>query len=385
MYDDNPLQRLRAAGQSVWYDNIRRNLILQGELSRMIAEDGVTGVTSNPTIFYKAVSESAEYDEAISDLARAGVGAEQAVEILMAQDIQMAADVLRPVWEETHGKDGWVSIEVAPRLAYDVGGTVLAAERLAYLVDRPNTLIKVPATAAGVEAIRMLIGRGACINATLIFALERYRQVIEAYIAGLEELAARWAAGASVPSVSSVASVASFFVSRIDTLVDAELAARAIEAETAGSPERAAEALRLRGKAAVASAKLAYQLFLEAFTGPRWESLEAAGAQVQRPLWASTSTKNPAYRDVVYVEELIGPQTINTMPQSTLDAFRDHGVVATTLTAGLEEAEATFRSLESLGISMAEVTARLEEEGVAAFSESYEALVEAVAEKMRGV
>ncbi len=382
IYEQNPLQRLYSAGQSVWYDNIRRGLVLSGELEAMIAGDAVTGITSNPTIFHKAVTESAEYDQAIADLAREGLSPREVVDILMAQDIQLAADVLRPVWEGTHGKDGWVSIEVAPSLAHDAAGTAAEVERLAYLVDRPNVLVKVPATLEGVEAIRTLVGRGACINVTLIFSLERHRQVMDAYINGLERLAQRAAEGEDVPPLSAVTGVASFFVSRVDTLVDKKLAAIAAEADAAGDARRAAEARRLMGKAAVANAKLAYQAFLETFSGARWEVLEAQGAQVQRPLWASTSTKNPAYRDVIYVEELIGPQTVNTMPQSTLEAFRDHGVVATTLTAKLDEAKAALAGLADLGIDMDEVTAQLEIEGVDAFAKSFDALVDAVEAKM---
>lgn len=381
-YERNPLQQLYSAGQSVWYDNIRRGLILYGELEAMVAGDAVTGITSNPSIFHKAVTDSAEYDQAIADLAREGLSPREAVDILMAQDIQLAADVLKPVWEGTHGKDGWVSIEVAPILAHDVAGTVADVERLAYMTDRPNVLVKVPATMEGVEAIRTLVGRGACINVTLIFSLERHRQVMEAYIAGLEELAERIAGGEEAPPLSAVAGVASFFVSRLDTLVDQKLVAIKAQAESAGDSRRAAEAQRLMGKTAVACAKLAYQSFLEAFSGPRWEALEAQGAQVQRPLWASTSTKNPAYRDVIYVEELIGPHTINTLPQNTLDAFRDHGVVATTLTDKVEEAEAVMDALAALGIDMNVVTAQLEKEGVDAFAESFDALIDSVAAKM---
>lgn len=382
LHDQNRLQLLSAAGQSIWYDNIRRNLILGGELARMIEEDAVTGVTSNPTIFHKAVTKSAEYDQAITDLARAGVDPVEAVDILMAQDIQMAADVLWPVWESTQGRDGWVSIEVSPRFAHDVAETIAQARRLAYMVDRPNVLIKVPATPEGVEAMYQLFAEGACINATLIFSLERYRDVMEAYISGLEELLRRQARGEDVPPVSSVASVASFFVSRIDTEVDKRLKAVIEQAEQAGDKDRESRARRLLGKAAVASAKLAYQLFLDTFVGARWENLEAKGARVQRPLWASTSTKNPSYRDVLYVEELIGPQTINTMPENTLEAFRDHGVVSITLTQGVDEAKATLEEIEALGISMDDVARKLEEEGVKAFLDSYEALVSAVAQKM---
>lgn len=386
-FADNPLQRLAAAGQSVWYDNIRRSLLLGGGLADMVKRDAVTGVTSNPTIFMKAITESSEYDQAICDLASQGVEAKQVLDITMAQDIQLAADILRPIWDESCGKHGWVSMEVEPEFAHEVEATVKEAHRLAYLVDRPNVLVKVPATVEGVEAIRRLIGQGACINVTLIFSLERYRQVMEAYISGLEDLAAKLDAGEQVPALADVHSVASFFVSRVDTLVDKKLeemaaeAVRASDGGQAGEATRPAELEELRGKAAVANAKLAYQDFLATFSGPRWEALEARGAHVQRPLWASTSTKDPRYRDVIYVEELIGPQTVNTMPQSTLDAFRDHGVVAPTLTAGLDRAREALAALAAAGIDMDQVTSQLEVEGVKAFADSFQALFEAVKKK----
>lgn len=380
-FGDNPLQRLAAAGQSIWYDNIRRSLLLNGGLAQMMARDAVTGVTSNPTIFMKAIAESTEYDEAISYLARQDVDATQTLDILMAQDIQMAADILQPAWAGTYGRDGYVSIEVDPSLARDAEGTVAEAHRLAYLVDRPNVLVKVPATVEGVEAFRQLTGLGACINVTLIFSLERYRQVVEAYISGLEELAARLDAGEQVPPLSAVASVASFFVSRVDTLIDSKLDAMAAAAADKGDAEGPARFRRLRGKAAVANAKLAYQHFLTAFSGPRWEALQARGARVQRPLWASTSTKDPAYRDVIYAEELIGPQTVNTMPQVLLDGFRDHGVIAATLTSALAEAREMPAALEEAGISLDAVTAQLEVDGVKAFADSFQALAQAVQAK----
>ena len=378
----NPLARLRDFGQSVWCDDIGRDMLLKGELRRMIEEDGVAGVTSNPTIFHKAITASATYDEDISSLVTGGADSEAVMEGLMLKDIGLAAQELRPVYDATAGLDGYVSIEVAPRLAYDTMATESDVRRVRARLDHPNVLVKVPATAEGAAAIRDLVGQGYSINVTLIFSLERYREVMEAYLSGLESLLAKQADGFGGPRPAGVHSVASFFVSRLDTLVDKKLAEIAAEADAAGDARRAAEARRLVGKAAVASAKLAYQSFLETFSGPRWEALEAQGAQVQRPLWASTSTKNPAYRDVIYVEELIGPQTVNTLPQNTLDAFREHGVVATTLTDKVDDAKAALAALAALGIDMNAVTAQLEVEGVDAFAKSFDALIDAVAAKM---
>lgn len=371
----NPLLGLRELGQSVWYDNIGRLLLVEGGLEFMIAEDGVAGVTSNPSIFQKAIAETAEYDHAIAGLVELGLGTDQVLDTLTTQDVAMAADMLRSTWSLTGGLDGWVSIEVAPSLAADEDATIAEVHRLRALVARPNLLVKVPATPAGVRAIRRLIGEGQSINVTLIFSLQRYREVMEAYIGGLEELVARRAAGEALPDPAGVASVASFFVSRVDSKVDGRL-----ETLVAAAPDEAARSrLRaLQGVAAVANAKLAYQEFLSTFRGPRWEALAAAGARVQRPLWASTSTKNPAYRDVLYVEELIGPLTVNTMPQVTLDAFRDHGVVSTTITARVDEARLQLAELEALGIGMEEVTAQLEAEGVKAFADSFDGLWAAI-------
>jgi transaldolase len=335
----------------------------------------VVGITSNPTIFYKAISEAAEYDHAIRDLAAAGLPTDQVLDVLMAQDIAMAADILSPVWEGTQGKDGWVSIEVSPHLADDINATISEVYRIAYLVDRHNILVKVPATKAGVEALRRLIAHGACINVTLIFSLARYREVMEAYVSGLEELVAQRVAGEELPAPASVASVASFFVSRVDTKIDALLEKKAEELKRAGRDTEAEDALALEGKAAVANARLAYEAFVEVFSGPRWEALQAQGARPQRPLWASTSTKNPSYRDVIYIEELIGPLTVNTMPEATLVAFRDHGVVEQTVTLGAEEARRHLAALAELGIDMEAVTTELEAEGVKAFADSWDQLL----------
>lgn len=375
----NPLTLLQDLGQSVWYDNIGRDLLLSGGLKRMVDEDAVVGLTSNPSIFQKAIAESDDYDEAIAGLVGEGAGVDQILDTLMGGDVRMAADLLRGVFEGTDTLDGWVSIEVAPSLAYDTEVTVGEAHRLRALVGRPNILVKVPATLEGVPAIERLIGEGVSVNVTLIFSIERYQAVMEAYLAGMERLVARWAAGEDLPAPGAVRSVASFFVSRVDSLVDKWLAAVASE-----EPSRADAFHALRGRAAVANAKLAYQAFLETFSGPRWESLSAAGARVQRPLWASTSTKNPDYRDVMYVEELVGPDTVNTMPQSTLDAFRDHGEVRVTITEGVDDARAHLAALEEVGITMDEVTALLEVEGVKAFADAFDSLVETLRVKRDG-
>jgi len=382
MKKGNPLTQLQGLGQSVWYDNISRDVLLSGALKKMVEEDGVVGLTSNPSIFQKAIAGSDDYDEAIKELVTAGTSAEDILDKLMAEDVAMAADLLRDTFERTDGVDGRVSIEVAPSLAHDTERTIAEAHRLRALVDRPNVLVKVPATAQGVAAIERLIGDGVSINVTLIFAIERYREVMAAYLSGLEKLIVRRAAGEELPEPREVRSVASFFVSRVDTLVDNKLDEAAEEA--ANGPRR--EALRaLRGGAAVANAKLAYRAFLDTFSGPRWEALAAAGALVQRPLWASTSTKNPAYSDVLYVDELIGPNTVNTMPQKTLDAFRDHGTPAITITVGVDQARAHMASLAEAGIDMDQVTEQLEIEGVKAFADSFDSVLATVSEKRKGM
>lgn len=367
----NPLTLLHDQGQSVWYDNIGRDLLVSGALKRMVDEDGVVGLTSNPSIFQKAIADSDDYDEAIAGLVAQGAGVDRILDDLMGDDVGMAADLLRGVFERTETVDGWVSIEVAPSLAYDTEGSVKEAHRLRSLVGKPNILVKVPATFEGLAAIERLIGEGVSVNVTLIFSIERYRAVMEAYLAGLERLVERRAAGDDLVAPEAVRSVASFFVSRVDSLVDKRLAEIA-----AAEPERADTLAALRGGAAVANAKVAYQAFQETFSGPRWAALAAAGARVQRPLWASTSTKNPEYRDVMYVEELIGPDTVNTMPQSTLDAFRDHGQVRVTVTEGVDDARTHLASLEAEGILMDDVTAQLEIEGVKAFADAFDSLVE---------
>ncbi len=379
---DNPLRKLHDFGQSVWYDNIGRDLLVNGDLERMIRDDGVRGLTSNPTIFQKAIAESDGYDHAIGDLVEMGLGTDELLDTLTSQDVAMAADLLRPVYAQAGHRDGFVSIEAAPSLAYEVEGTIEEARRLRSLVARDNLLVKVPATTHGVEAIHRLISEGLSVNVTLIFSLDRYREVIEAYISGLERLVERRAAGEALSEPREVHSVASFFVSRVDSKVDSALRKMIELTEDQGRVER----LRaLLGKAAVANAKLAYQEFLQTFSGARWDALAVRGANLQRPLWASTSTKDPEYRDVLYVEELIGPDTVNTMPQVTLDAFRDHGRVAGTLTRDTDEARRQLAELEAEGVSMAEVTAQLESEGVKAFADSFDALRRALDEKRRAL
>ena len=362
----NSLQELRRLGQSVWFDNIRRGFIKSGEMQRLI-DQGVTGLTSNPTIFEKAISGSTDYDDALLKLARDGKNAEEIFEALAIEDIRDVADLLRPVYDETDGADGYASIEVNPHLARKTDETITNARRLFAALDRPNVLIKVPGTPEGVPAIRRLISEGINVNTTLIFSLDAYTQVREAYISGLEILAENGG------DPSRVAGVASFFVSRVDGMVDALLQARA---ENGGK-----EAQSLMGKAAIANAKVAYRDFEATFGDARFQALKAKGARVQRPLWASTSTKNPNYSDVMYVDRLIGPQTVNTMPDATLAAFLDHGSPAVTIGDGLDRALATAKELENLGISMDKVTSTLLEDGVKSFADSYDLLLANVEEK----
>lgn len=350
------------AGQSPWIDNLSRDAIRSGGLANMM-DDGIRGVTSNPTIFQKAMTGSDVYDADFARLLESG-SVEQAFWEMATSDVTAALEIFHPLYEQSGASDGFVSLEVSPRLAYDTDGTIRDARRFHERIAMPNLLVKIPATEAGVPAIRQMISEGRNINVTLIFSLERYNAVIEAYISGLE------AFGQSGGDVSRVHSVASFFVSRVDTEVDRRVEAKGDES-----------LLPLRGKAAVAQAKLAYQLFLDRFSGPRWEALHANGARRQRPLWASTSTKNPAYPDLLYVDSLIGPDTVNTMPDATVAAFLDHGTVARTIDHGTDDARAELEALEAAGVDMADVSARLEEEGVAAFSKSYDELLQALEDK----
>ena len=365
----NPLLELRQQGQSVWFDNIGRGMIMSGEMQRLIAEDGVRGMTSNPAIFEKAISGSSQYTGTLRQLVDSGRSPLQIYEAIAVQDIQWAGDVLLPVYEESEGRDGFISLEVSPRLADDTTATVEEALRLAGEVGRKNLMIKVPGTAAGVPAVEQLIGEGLNINITLLFSQENYVEVADAYMAGLETLADRGG------RLSDVASVASFFVSRIDAMVEDRIHARLAESDSV----RDRLALRsLLGKVAIANAKLAYAYYREFTSEDRWQRLAAGGARPQRLLWASTSTKNPAYRDVLYVEELSGPDTVNTLPQATLESFRDHGLVRPSLEEGVEECRDIMAGLEELGISMTEVTNQLQKDAVRLFVEPFDSLLQAI-------
>lgn len=364
-----PLHALHAAGQSIWLDFIDR-AILQGDtLASRIDGDALTGMTSNPTIFEKALASGTHYDAQLA-AAAPGRSAWELFELVETDDVRTACDAFAGVYAASHKKDGYVSIEVSPGAAHDADATVEEAHRLWATVGRPNVMIKVPGTAQGCVALERLIADGLNVNVTLLFAVDAYARVIEAYLTGLERRAA-----AGKP-LDHVASVASFFVSRVDSAIDASLDAM-VKAGTL-SAERARG---LQGKAAIANAKRAYRLFQERFAGPRWAALAAAGAQLQRPLWASTSTKNPSYRDTIYVEELIGPDTVNTMPPNTLEAYRDHGVTARTVDAGLAEAEALLAELGSVGISLDAVTDRLLAEGLASFQKSFDTLIAGIEQK----
>ena len=358
------LHALHAAGQSIWLDYIDRRMLHDGSLERRIREDALTGMTSNPTIFEKALAEGEAYDEQLA-AAKAGLSAWELFELVEVMDVQAACDQFRGVYDATNGADGYVSIEVSPGVADDPDATVEEGRRLWQAVDRPNVMIKVPGTEGGARAVRTLLGEGVNVNVTLLFSVDAHRRVMGAYLDALE---ARAAAG---QPVDRVASVASFFVSRVDNEVDKRL-----DALAASLPEdRRAHALALRGKAAIANAKMAYKAFRDTFAGPRWEALRARGAMVQRPLWASTSTKNPAYRDVLYVEQLVGADTVNTMPPATLEAFRDHGETARTVDADVADAERALADLEALGIPMREVTDKLLAEGIASFQKSFDGLL----------
>jgi transaldolase/glucose-6-phosphate isomerase len=372
-----PIERLRALGQSVWLDFIRRGHLVSGEFDRLVREHGVTGVTSNPTIFQQAIVESDDYDEDLRREAARGLAGSALFEALAIEDIRIACDRLREAYERTGGVDGRVSIEVSPRLAHDTRGTLAEALRLHREVGRPNVMVKIPATAEGLPAITAALAEGVCVNVTLIFSLARYAQVMDAYLKGLEQRLERG------QPLDSIVSVASFFVSRVDSKVDQAID-RATGSLAPGSPERA-ELESLRGQAAVANARLAYARFREVFTAPRFEALRGKGARVQRPLWASTSAKNPAYRDVIYVEELIGPDTVNTMPLATLTAFEHHGVAEARIGRDLERARALFERLTRLGVPIEDLIARLEPEGVAAFTRSYDIVIEALETRRRAM
>jgi len=366
----NPVKDLQKFGQSVWLDYIRRNLITSGELQRLIDEDGLRGITSNPAIFEKAISGSNDYADLLKSLqSRTDLDAKARYEMLAIRDIQDAADLLRPVYQETKRRDGYVSLEVSPYLAHDTEGSIQEARRLWKAVARENVMIKIPGTPEGLPAIQQLISEGININITLLFSQKVYVQVTDAYLAGLEKL------GASGGDVSKMASVASFFISRIDTLADSEIESRLKNAKDA---REQAQLKSLLGKVAIANGKQTYQLYQSIFSSARWKKLASQGAQTQRVLWASTSTKNPAYRDVLYVEELIGPDTVNTIPPATIDAFRDHGHARQSLTEDVESAKETMETLAKVGISIDQITSKLTEDGVRLFEEAFDKLLQAV-------
>lgn len=363
-------QKLFALGQSLWYDNIERRLLNNGELDAMIKRGDIYGVTSNPSIFNNAIAKSKDYDEQLSKLAKDGLETAEIFDHLAIDDIQAACDLFRPLYDSTRGGDGYVSIEVHPDLANDTDATNKEVQRLWGLVDRPNLMVKIPATAAGIPAIRHAVSTGANINITLIFAQSRYAEVIEAYMAGLERRVQN-----NLP-LGHQTSVASFFVSRIDSKVDEWLDGIA---KKGGADGKKAEALK--GKIAVANAKLAYLLFQEQFSSPRFEALKKKGARVQRPLWASTSTKNPSYPDLLYVDTLIGANTVNTVPQNTLDAVKDHGTAELSIESSLNEARQALADFGSLGLSLDKATAELEVEGVEAFSKAIHAVFQTIEER----
>ncbi len=365
-----PIDQLHALGQSIWYDNIERRLLNNGELAAVVGRGDIRGLTSNPSIFHNAIAKSSDYDTALLPLAKAGCNPEEIYEQLAMADIRAAADLLRPLFEQTRGGDGYVSLEVSPALAQDTARTLSEALRLFATVDRPNLMIKIPATKEGLPAIRQAIAAGLNVNVTLIFSLTRDGEVMDAYISGLED---RVVAG---QSIAASASVASFFISRIDTKIDSRL-----DALAQNDPTQRERAQALKGKLAIASGRLAYQEFRKVFTSARFAVLEKQNARLQRPLWASTGTKNPAYSDTVYVDTLIGPNTVNTLPPQTLAAFKDHGVASVTIENDLEGARQAFAGVAALGISMDQVTQELEDEGVKTFMQAYEALLKSIAIK----
>ena len=372
----NPLLQLKALGQSVWYDNIDRAQLISGQFKRLLDEDGVVGVTANPTIFQKSISQGHAYDEQITQLIKEGKSTNEIYEALVMRDICTVADILRPIYDRTNRQDGFVSLEVSPDLAHDTGSTLSEVRRFWKTVDRPNLMIKIPATPEGIPAIQQALTEGININITLIFSLDNYRQVADAYLSALEER------NAEGKNISHIASVASFFVSRVDTLVDRMLEDR-IKATSDSAEQQKLKSLE--GKAAIANARLVYQEFKRIFGTPRFESLKHSGAHVQRPLWASTSTKNPAYRDVLYAEELIGPDTVDTMPLETIENFRDHGRVSRTIENNIPQAKAELAALEEVGIHYDQVTQQLQDEGVQKFADSFHELFKGIESKKQSI
>jgi transaldolase len=372
----NPLVELKTLGQSVWLDDIDRGYLHSGLFQRLIDEDGLSGATGNPTIFEHSITHDTTYDEQMQQLLQEGKAPKAIYEALAMTDERVVADLLRPTYDRTNGQDGFVSIEVSPYLAHDTEGTLAEVRRFWQAIDRPNLMVKIPATPAGIPAIRRALAEGININITLMFSIENYRQVADAYLNALEE---RRAAG---KDISHIASVASFFVSRVDVLVD-HLLDEKIKS-TSNSAENQ-KLTALQGKAAIANARLAYQEFKSMFDGPLFAALKEHGAYVQRPLWASTGAKNPAYRDVLYVEELIGPDTVNTMPLKTIESFRDHGRVRPSLEENLSQARADLAALEQVGINYDQVTQQLQVEGVQKFIDSFQALFQCIERKQRNL
>lgn len=369
----NRVSQIKDFGQSIWYDNIQRSLITSGKLAGLVKEDCVCGVTSNPTIFEKAINGSKDYDEDIQKLISQGKSAEEIYDFLTIKDVSLAADVMSGTYRETKGRDGFVSLEVSPKYAFDVSKTVDEALRLVKTIGKPNIMIKIPATKQGVEAVKILIGKGVNINATLIFSASQYREIALAYVEGMKELVK------TAKKPDSVSSVASVFVSRIDTLVD-KLLDKIIETEK--DEKKRSSTANLKGKTAVAYVKKTYQLSKKIFAQEDFAPLKAKGARIQRPLWASTGTKNPALSDVVYIERLIAPDTVNTVPQATLDAFRDHGQAGNTIEKDLEKAEEQLSSIARAGINIEEVCDTLQKEGLASFEKSFDTLIGAIKQKM---
>jgi transaldolase len=372
---ENPLLQLKAQGQSPWYDNIDREQLTSGQFKRLL-DDGICGVTANPTIFQKSISHGHAYDDQMAELIRAGKNKNEIYEALVIRDIQTVADMLQPIYEKTNRQDGFVSLEVSPDLAHDTDATIDEVRRFWKMVDRPNLMIKIPATPECIAAVQQALTDGINVNITLIFSLDSYRKVADAYISALEE---RNAAG---QDISHIASVASFFVSRVDTLVD-QLLEDKIKATSDSAEQQKLKALE--GKAAIANARLVYQEFERIFSTPRFETLKHAGAHVQRPLWASTSTKNPAYRDVMYAEELIGPDTVDTMPLETIENFRDHGRVSRTVDKDVPQAKAELDALEQVGIHYDQVTHQLQVEGVQKFADSFHELFKGIEGKRQAI
>jgi len=368
----NPLLQLKPQGQSVWYDTVDRAQLVSGLFQRLLDEDGIMGVTSNPTIFQKSISQGDAYDEQMTQLIKEEKSTSEIYEALVIKDITTVADMLRPIYDRTNRQDGYVSLEVSPDLSHDTGETLSEARRFWKMVDRPNLMIKIPATAEGIPAVQQALTEGININITLIFSLDSYREVADAYITALENR------NAEGKDISHIASVASFFVSRVDTLVDKLLEDKIKVTQDSAEQQRLK---LLEGKAAIANARLVYQEFKRIFHTPRFETLKHSGAHVQRPLWASTSTKNPAYRDVLYAEELVGPDTVDTMPLETVENFRDHGRVSRTIEDDIQQAKDEFSALEKVGIHYDQVTKQLQDEGVQKFADSFHELIKGIESK----